>query len=241
MQIKVAICDDAKTDLEMIRKSVIGISDALGKKPEIFYYENGRSLLEAIHSNRGLFSLLLLDIDMPEISGIEVARNIRKWGDDIILIFISAHEQYVFESIEYTPFRYIRKNKIAEELPLAIKAAYSKIDVEKDEGLVVKTDEGEAKIKYSDVVYCEMESRRLQVYLVNGQQLSVRKTVKEFLDTACDNRFIQLYSGLIVNIQYIKEFSNFDITLDNGKHLIVSRRRMKDVKSELLKYWRTQV
>lgn len=48
---------------------------------------------------------------MPGISGLEIAKKLREENSDIILIFVSAHEQYVFESIEYSPFRYIRDRK----------------------------------------------------------------------------------------------------------------------------------
>ena len=70
---------------------------------------------------------MFLDIDMPGISGLEIAKKLREENSDIILIFVSAHEQYVFESIEYSPFRYIRKSRIEKELFLDLKAAYARL------------------------------------------------------------------------------------------------------------------
>ena len=56
--------------------------------------------MDLIYNDKEDFDILFLDIDMPDISGLEVAKKLREKGSDIILIFISAHEQYVFDSIE---------------------------------------------------------------------------------------------------------------------------------------------
>ena len=78
---------------------------------------------------------------MPDITGLDVAKTIRQTNSNIILIFISSHEQYVFKSIEYRPFRYIRKEYLKEELPNALKAAYKLIESDKDESIIVKADD----------------------------------------------------------------------------------------------------
>ena len=74
---------------------------------------------------------------MPDVSGLEVAKKLRQKHLDIILIFISAHEQYVFESIEYNPFRYIRKNRIEKELMPCLKAAYQRLEEMQDSYMIV--------------------------------------------------------------------------------------------------------
>ena len=92
---------------------------------------------------------------MLDISGLEVAKKLREKDSDIILIFISAHEQYVFESIEYNPFRYIRKSRREKEVLLALKAAYARLEEMKDSYIVVKTEESEVRVKHSDIMYFE--------------------------------------------------------------------------------------
>ena len=190
-----------------------------------------------ICNNKEDLDILLLDIDMPEITGLEVAKKIREAHSDIILIFVSSHEQYVFDSIEYNPFRYIRKNRIEKELPIALKAAYSRIEETVDEYIVAKAEDSEVKIKYSDIMYFETVARKVEIHLSNGKVFAVRKTIKELYEELKDSNFIRIHSGGIVNAKYIDEFSNYDITLDNGEVLIVSRRQLKEVKTTLTKYW----
>lgn len=238
MQINIAICDDEITALEKIKKEVLNIANIRNVGVNIFTYSDAKRTVDVICNNEEHFDILLLDINIPKLSGLEVAKLVREYRENLILIFISAHEQYVFESIEYSPFRYVRKNKISDELPLAMKAAFTRLENEKDRKIIVKIDDGEIRLCYSEIMYCEIEDRRLNIHLSNGKRLLTWKTIKELIEEMNDEKFIKLHSGCVVNVKYISEFSNYDVTLDNGERLIVSRRRMKDVKEELLKYWR---
>lgn len=238
MQINIAICDDENISLEKIKNAVLDIANAKNVKVDIFTYSDARRAVDVLCSKEEHFDVLLLDIDMPKLSGLEVAKIVRKHRENLILIFISAHEQYVFESIEYSPFRYIRKNKVSEELPLAMKAVFTRLENEKDRNIIVKTDDGERILYYSQIMYYEIENRRLNIHLSNGKRLLIWKTIKELIEEMNDENFIKLHSGCVVNVKYISAFSNYDVTLDNAERLIVSRRRIKDVKEKLLKYWR---
>ena len=71
----------------------------------------------------------------------------------------------------------------------------------------------------------------------NGEILAVRKTIKELYKELNDEHFIRIHSGCVVNAKYIAKFSNYDITLDNGERLIVSRTRMKNIKTTLMNFW----
>lgn len=86
-------------------------------------------------------------------------------------------------------------------------------------------------------------SRKISVYTDGGKERKLlgRKTIKELYYELNDEDFIQIHSGCIVNTKYIDEYSGHDITLDNGKKLIVSRSRIKDVKEAMARYWREKV
>jgi DNA-binding LytR/AlgR family response regulator len=185
--------------------------------------------------------LLLLDIDMPEVSGFDIAREMRQAESDTVLIFISSHEHYVFKSIEYRPFRYIRKQYLEEELYHALKDAYKLIDSESDKTIIIKVDDEDIRLKHSEIMYYEIESRKLSIHLKNKNVLNIRKTIRDFYKELADDNFIQINSGCVVNAKYIDKISSNDITLENGEKLIVSRPRIKNVKSELLEYWGNKI
>lgn len=117
---RIAICDDDNEMLGRLKKDVIEIFGILKVNIEIFSFSDGKELLRTIQNDDENFDLFLLDIDMPDVSGLEIAQMLREMSVNLIIIFISAYDNYVFDSIEYSPFRYIRKSRIKEELPLAL-------------------------------------------------------------------------------------------------------------------------
>ena len=237
MQINIAICDDEHKSLDTIEEKLYKASEKLNIKIETYIYNDGNKVLDLIYNEKEDFDILFLDIDMPNISGLEVARKLREKKTDVILIFISAHEQYVFDSIEYNPFRYIRKSRIDKELLLALRAAYSRIAEMQDYYIAVKTEESEVRVNHSDIMYFETIARKVGIHLNNGEVLIVRKTIKELNEELNDEHLIRIHSGCVANVKYIDKFSNYDITLDNGEKLIVSRTRVKNVKATLMNYW----
>ncbi len=82
---------------------------------ETHLYTDGNDMLELMKKNKDYFDVVFLDIDMPKISGLDVAAKMRSINQEILLVFISAHEQYVFDSIDYSPIKYIRKLKMHDE------------------------------------------------------------------------------------------------------------------------------
>lgn len=240
MIINIAVCDDEQESLKMIQNELYKAAVNLNITIEIYSYNSGDTVANLICNNKEHFDILYLDIDMPGMSGLNVAKKIRNVNSDIILIFISAHEQYVFESIEYNPYRYIRKSKMCHEIENSLKAAYNKIISENSGSMVLKIEDGEIRVKYSDIMYFEMNSRRVSIFTNDGQERKLvgRKTIKELYSELDSEEFIQIHSGCIVNAKYINEYSSHDITLDNGTKLIVSRGKIKTVKQTVMRYWR---
>ena len=145
----IAICDDDIELREKLKKSVRLIINDIGDEADILSYMNGEDLIVAIQEEKTSIDILLLDIDMPGISGLEVAKALREAENDIIIIFISSYDNYVFESLEYSPFRFIRKSRINQELKLALRAAHTLHSKNVKKYIFVRGDEGEFKVEQS--------------------------------------------------------------------------------------------
>lgn len=187
------------------------------------------------------FNILILDIEMPDINGFEIAEKIKELFPDMLLMFYTAHEQYVFDAFKFQPFRYIRKEHAACEFKSALLAATQIIEASVDRFVELKTADKTYSVKTSEIIYFETNKRRCDVYINDGSVINVRKTIKElYTETGSDN-FILIHSGAAVNAKYITCFSNSDVTLESGKKLPVSRTRSKDVKAAVSDYWRKRM
>ena len=121
----IAICDDDSKITSRLESGIREIFKNLKDDVDVSVFFYGTDLIDTIKKEKIHYDILLLDVDMPNISGLEVAKILRETNEDIIIIFISSYEKYVFDSFEYNPFRYIRKNRIKEELSIALKSAYA--------------------------------------------------------------------------------------------------------------------
>ncbi len=233
----IAICDDDPKIASRLEHNINMIYKRLKVDFSISIFENGTDLIDMIKKDEIRYDILLLDVDMPGISGLEVARILREINEDIIIMFISSYEKYVFDTFEYNPFRYIRKSRIKEELNLALRSAYTLYQKRKRRHITIKSEQGEYRVEISEIFYFEIENRKLYVYLTDNRVFSMWKTIKEFINEIGGDDFVKIHSGCAVNMKYIKEYTNYDVILDDGKVLPVSRTGIKILKDELTRYW----
>lgn len=240
--IEIVLCDDEKVSLQRTKDFVASIANSWKEEYEIITYTSPNELLRRIRSNEEHTDILLLDIDMPGISGLEVAKYIRDEDRDVILIFFTAHDEFVYTSFEYAPFRYIRKEYMQEEMPAALSAAYVQLISKQSANIILKTNNEEMPISIADIVYFQIENRRVVVYTKHGGQYIVWKKLKELKEEieAKDDAFLQVHSGCVINLRYVKTLQNGSIFMNCDKEIEIpiSRRRQKEVGAIISKYWR---
>lgn len=234
--LKIDICDDEQLWIDKAR-DIIG--DHFKNKQEVIlnFFIDSKSLMNKLFNKKECSDIVILDIDMPEMNGFETAKLIKETYPDILLLFYTVHEQYVFESFQFQPFRYIRKINAQKELDLALSAAMQTIDKRVEKCIVLKTNDEVSKVDISQIMYFETEMRKCNVYTTDGKVYCVRKSIKELFGEIGSPDFIMLHNGAAVNIKYIKDYSSYDITMVNNTRLIVSRSHIKSVKKAIMDYW----
>ena len=237
MAINIAICDDSETDALAARKVIRNTLNHLKQEAEIEYYFNAKDIQNKLLKGKEPLDLLILDIDMPDISGLELAGALRANNLKLLIIFLSNHEEFVFKAIEFQPFRYIRKIKLETEMPIAIRSAVKVIAANSDLQITLNTDDGDIRIMMSEIMYYETERRKVAVILKNGKKLIVNKTITEMQKHIQNEKFIMIHRSCVVNVDHVHNINDYAVILDNNETLIVSRPRYKAVKQKILKMW----
>lgn len=241
MAINIAICDDSETDALAARKVIRNTLNHLKQEAEIEYYFNAKDIQNKLLKRKEPLDLLILDIDMPDISGLELAGALRANNLKLLIIFLSNHEEFVFKAIEFQPFRYIRKIKLETEMPIAIQSAVNIIKINSDKQIVLNTDDGEMKVMVSDIMYFETDGRKLAVWLSNERKLLINKTIIDLQELIAKENFISIHRSCVVNTDYVKNMHDTILTMKNGQQLAVSRRKYKDIKRQILNLWGEQL
>lgn len=234
---RIAVIDDEPVWIEIIRGIVNDFFGSRSTKTQIDTFDNAQLLLDAMTEKKEAVDIVILDIDIPNINCFEIAEKLNNLYPDIIFMFYTMHEHFVFDAFSFQPFRYIRKEYAARELKPALESALQVIKNRAEKYIMLKSLNGISNVEISEIMYYETNKRRCDIYLKDGSIINVRKTIKDlYAETGSDN-FVFLHRGAAANVRYIKKCSTYDVTLENGTKLIVSRNRIKDVKAAFTRYW----
>ena len=160
---KIAICDDEKQICELLKEKIIQMFFNNDEAFDIELFENGEALLKA---DLKQIDILFLDVDMPGRNGLEIAKEIRRQTEDMIIIFITAYSEFVFESFKVEAFRYLLKPIKENELVETLQSVYKKL-CESDEELKICFENETYNIKYSDILYLEGMRGKIWIYCKN--------------------------------------------------------------------------
>lgn len=234
--IKIAICDDELEKGKLIDGMVEEWTSDHAIYAERELFSSSRGLLYEIEDGTN-FDLLMLDIEMPELDGMELTEKIKKCLPDAIIIFITSHEKYVYESFKVQPFRFIPKKLLNRMLPLALKDAIEVIEKSEGKYLYTTNQEGMEKIPTRSITYIWHREKYAYIEKTNGERTKVRKTLRQVYSELPTDDFVWIDRGCICNLLQVQRIENGDVLLTDGTKLPVSRDRLTEVKNFLRKYW----
>ncbi len=234
--LRIAVCDDEQVIAENNKTTLEAVLKELGVTGEITTYTDSRNLLFDITDDNFHYDLLLSDIEMPEISGMELAEKINPFLPDIRIIFITSHIEYAIDAFELSIFRYVPKADIAKRLPSAIKDAVSLISLEADKSYTIQAKGRFEKIPLKDILFVERDGKNAAINTTNGIS-KVRKSLQAVFDEINSEEFIFIDRGYIVNLIHIMQIKNSTAVLKNGTVLPISRSHLQTVKEQINSYW----
>lgn len=231
------ICDDDPIFARLLKSKVEACLDSRDKKYEIQVYTDGKELLDKLAEQTP--GMIFLDIDMPEISGMDLADRIYQSCVQTNVIFVTNREDLVFQAIHFQPFRFIRKAKLEEELEEAILQLLQKLDRE-NRVLEIQTKDGAEMLSLKDVYYIESCRHYLMVYHKDGCA-QTRDKISVFEKWMTEYGFIRIHRSYLVNVRYIRNIRPTGVELDTGEVLPVSRDKVQEIKKQHMIYLRSFV
>lgn len=234
--IRIAICDDDIENGKIVYGMLNDWVNSNQKYCEKQFFPSSRDLLYEIEDGAG-FDVLLLDIEMPDLDGIVLTEKVKKYLPDALIIFITSHEKYVYESFKVQPFRFIPKKFQEQMLPSALKDAVEVFEKCEGKYLYVENQEGMEKITVRSITYIWHREKYAYIERTNGKRAKVRKTLKQVFEELPKEDFVWIDRGCICNLMQISKIDRGDVLLTDGTRHAISRERLTEVKSILRKYW----
>lgn len=233
--ISIAIMDDCEQDRELFKY----ITHCYFKNKKIEYeisvYENSSNLFMDLKDK--YFDIFLLDVEMPEQSGLQVAKEIRKYYLEPFIIYVTNYVEFAIEAFEVNAFRYIPKIMIGDKLPQAYDALLPKIENMDQSSYIVGKENGLERILYRDIFFIQKEGKYITIYHRNGSSKE-RKALKDIYEELNSDEFIYIDKSYIANVKHILSCHKGNVVMRNNMELPVSRPRYNEVKEKIMAFWK---
>jgi|SRR6185436_6602764 len=223
------------------------LKDMLAKDPDVKIVDvchSGKEGIKAIKKHDP--DLVILDVEMPEMNGFEMLREIKEPGFEVI--FTTAFDKYSIEAIRFSALDYLLKPIIPHELKSAIEKVEHKQNknINRQFKTLFKTlqetrrpvnqvalpaQEGLIFVNVSDIIHCESDSNYTTLFLKSGEKMMVTKTLKDIEGLLEGNNFFRIHHSHLINMVHIKKYVRGNagyVVMSDGSDINVARNRKED-------------
>lgn len=233
MKLCIGLCDDNPLHLRMIAQELRRLCEMREIEAEIHPWDSGAQLLKDLESYE--IQLYILDIRMPGITGIEVAKQINLVQPSAQIIFISSYLEYFSDVYETEHLYFVLKSQMAQRLPDALDRALNKLgQAQAGVSFMLRSRSQVIPIPIHSILCIEKELRKIIVTTTHDHYEMYAK-LQEVLSQLPPDEFFQCHRSYIVAFRHIEQICGNEILLSNGKHIPIGRTFMKPLKEELLK------
>ncbi len=231
MKYKIAICDDEQNQIEYITSIVASWSAHEGHNCEIRTFASAEAFLFEYEDDK-TYDILLLDVEMQNITGIELAKRIRKDNSNAEIIFITSHFEFIGEGYEVDALHYLLKPISADKLMQVLNKAAEKLSVEPPS--VVISCEGETvKLYESDILYVESFLHYIVIH-TKDKEYKIKENISVFENNVSDD-FYRIHRSYLVSLKHITRISRTFVNIGNTE-LPLSRGKYDDINRAFIQH-----
>ncbi len=221
---QIAICDDSEKDREKIKEICEQVIQNNEMKCEIICCSDGADILKFKRKP----DLLILDIEMPMVNGIEVKNQLQLYNEQTYIIYVSSHDEMSLEAFGLHVYGFIVKDKVDVQLPVMLTSVLEVIQC-----FVMLED----RINSKSIIYIQAESVYCRIYLVNGTSELIRSSMKELEQKLIKACFIRVHRSFIINPKWVSKIDDGEVILKGAKKPVpISKRMHAKVKKQYRAY-----
>lgn len=259
---RIAIVDDDREFAKKIKLVIEAFCREAVEEVAVRHFPDGESLLEELRqeelrqeepvqersSQKGLsrerpgqergWDACLLDVEMPGLDGLELARRILEREEDTNIVFLSDFEKYALPAHKVRTCDYILKEKYEAELPAVLNQILTGLRRRNQEDyyLIQNADMME-RLHLEEIRYLTKEKKYVVFYGREGQLGRERTTLEKVYERLPHERFLYVNKGCIINMKHIVSLRKEIVALDNRVEHVISRIMAPEVRKKVAGYW----
>lgn len=232
-EFRVAVVDDLEADRLQVMNLTEEIFCNAGIPCNISSFADGRALLDDIHSGRQ-YNLLLLDVVMGEMDGMELAQTLREQKNQTMIVFISHSQEMARRGYRVEAMRYLVKPLERDELKEALLHCHKKWQAKKE--ILLPTFQGQYRTSFTKILFVEAFERGTR-FVLNGETVETKLKFSEAESMLPQSTFILCHRAYIVNLAQTKHIRQYEFTMSDGSGVPISRLRYNDVNRKFVEYF----
>lgn len=220
---RIAVVDDEEVSARKLRDYLDRFAGETNQKLEVQMFADGFAFMNAF---RGQFDLILLDVSMPGMDGMETAKRIRRTDADVVIVFITNMAQYAIRGYEVDALDYILKPVSYFAFSQRLGRAISRVKRRTRNYLVLTTKNGAKKLDVASIYYVESQGHTLIYHTADGEYVT-GGTMKEIEEKLAPFHFFRCNKGYLVALQHVDGIEDGCARV-NGESLLISRARKNE-------------
>lgn len=233
MKINIAICDDNKIFCNQLKEFIERYNHDNDARCEVSSFNSGIELLEQYTDD---YKIIILDIEMEGMNGIETALEIRKKNQKVIIWFLTVSEAYVMDGYKAEAFRYLLKPLSYEEFSEQFKESIKWVEEKFVTPIVVEYKNETYHLEEDDILFIEVYGHKL-IYHLQNQPISAMDSLKNIESKLSKSSFVRIHRSYLINLRKVKTFNKVEIIMENNEKVPISKYKEKEFKQAYTQFW----
>lgn len=229
---KIVICDDESLQIEYLQELIGAWSKNSGENVLVRTFESAEAFLFDYDENKDT-DILLLDIQMKGMSGIELAKEIRKGNDMLQIVFITGFTDYMAEGYDVSALHYLMKPVNEQKLVEVLEKAAVKLK-SSQRTILFKASYGSMRVLADDIYYAEAFSHYVTLYTKGGQENYSMRILD--MEKLLGEGFFRCHRSYIVGMKHVRQVIRTAMVLDTGMEIPISRALYDAANQAFIKY-----
>lgn len=230
---RIALVDDSPQDLDHMEQLLRCYEEKRKVSFLVSRFQSGHAFFNSCRS-RTVYDIVFLDMSMPQMNGVECARQLRAFDTSVVIVFVTNLPQFAVEGYSVDALDYLIKPLEYYSFEMKLHRALLRVEREQREKALLSTNEGLICCPLKQIRYIEISRHHILYHTEDGTYTSYG-TMKKLLDQFPGDLFVLCNSGYLVNLRHVTAVVGDSLYL--GKECLpISRGKKKDFLSALNNY-----
>jgi len=243
---RVALCDDDEKQRELVKNMLIALSVKSNIEFECELFHSGEQLIAHYKEHNKPFHILILDVEMGGMNGIQAAQIIRDMNNlDEQIIFLTSYPEYMMDSFDVITFQYLIKPIAPPIMEEKVIKLCQYFQAREKKWMIIKSSYEEVVVRYDELIAIEA-AKSLTIksklnFITTSQTYESKGIISEYAAALKDYNFLQIHRSIMINLMHVKKFASGTVLMSNGMELPIGRSKVKEVKDFYTKFMITKV